>query len=87
METNQYFRESNDPLIERAACDFFRHIAREGRPRKRGMSFRFGNLVTVFGVPLTVGYYQVFKRRAGREDIRRLDDPSEEELTRSMCAD
>ena len=82
MEINQHLKKSNDPVIERAACDFERRAAHAGRPTTRGISLRIGNLVMVFRVPLAVAYYEVFKRGSGQEDISLLVDPSEADFVR-----
>lgn len=84
MKTNPYLRESNDPVIERAACDLLDRAAQRGQPLQRGASLRIGNLVMVCGVPMTVSYYEVFKRDSGEEDIGLLAAPTEDDFVR-LC--
>ena len=79
-------KETEDPTIELAASDFFRRLAREGRPRERGMSMRMEDLIIVFGVPLIAGFYEVYKLQSGEECVRLLEHPSEEDIAR-LCGD
>jgi hypothetical protein len=51
MKTPLYLKDTDDPIIERAASDFHTRMAQQGRPRRRGMSLGIGDLVMVFGSP------------------------------------